>query len=196
MDRNESIKAEVDRITNEYRRANPRAARKQYPASKAQIARLAELGLLDYMPAAPYSKAIGYTEAELVIKAAETGPSAVFNAYGEGEATGPSALNSALSMAGDDEQDGSGEVARYIVGDETYLVARDGDAYALDAEWSDGPAAIFDHLPSAAEVEEVHRAAMGALETDDALRQLEVNAAVQEEARQLEVDAAAEEPLK
>ena len=115
MDRNESIKAEVDRIISEYRTRAPRAARKQYPASKAQIARLAELGLLDYMPAAPYSKAIGYTEAELVIKAAETGPSAVFNAYGEGEATGPSALWRALN-----ETDAAEDEA-------AYTVALDGD---------------------------------------------------------------------
>lgn len=132
MDRNESIKVEVDRITNEYRRANPRAARKQYPASKSQIARLAELGLLDYMPAAPYSKAIGYTEAELVIKAAETGPSAVFNAYGEGEATGPSALWRALNET--DAAEAAYTVALDGDGGHQTQAGASGMAYAAGAE--------------------------------------------------------------
>lgn len=48
-----------------------RAARKQAPIAKHQIATLTELGILDMVPNAPYSKYIGYSDAKAVIEAAQ-----------------------------------------------------------------------------------------------------------------------------
>jgi len=48
-----------------------RNARKQYPASKAQIATLTELGIIELMPNAPYSRTIGSSDAKAVIAEAQ-----------------------------------------------------------------------------------------------------------------------------
>jgi hypothetical protein len=54
--------------------------RKQYPVAKSQTAKLTELGILHLMP-----EHFGYTDAAVVIEAATSGKTAVFNAMGEGE---------------------------------------------------------------------------------------------------------------
>lgn len=97
MNRSEKIQNEVTRIINDYRDSNPRAARSQYPASKKNIAKLEELGLIEFMPKAPYSQTIGQTEANIIIAEAAKAPGAVMNAYGEGEETGGSDLWQALN---------------------------------------------------------------------------------------------------
>ena len=66
--------------------------RKQYPVSKAQIAKLTELNILNLMPAK-----FGYTDAAIIIEAATTGKIAVMNAAGEGEEIAAQPLNLALN---------------------------------------------------------------------------------------------------
>lgn len=92
----QKVQKEITDIINAYRKANPRFANKQYPAAKWQIQKLADMGVIEFMPNAPYQKNIGYAEADLVLKALQDKGSAVFNAYGEGEDIPPSALNKAM----------------------------------------------------------------------------------------------------
>ena len=73
--------------------------RKQYPVSKAQIAKLTELGILNLMPAK-----FGYTDAAVVIEAATTAKSAIMNAFGEGEEVPANPLNVALTAIDTDEE--------------------------------------------------------------------------------------------
>lgn len=68
-----------------------KAARKQYPAGKAQIVTLSELGIINLMP-----KGFGHSDAAAVIAEANRVKTAVFNAYGEGEVVPASDLNIAI----------------------------------------------------------------------------------------------------
>jgi hypothetical protein len=83
---------------------------RQYPASKRDLAKLTELGIIDMMPICkhPSCKAIGGTDAKRVIEAAEKKPGAVMNAYGEGDEIGASALWLALNEA-EETNDGDGD---------------------------------------------------------------------------------------
>lgn len=91
----EAVKAEIQNVINElHERIGRKAARKQYPIAKWQIAKLTELGILDLMPIG-----FGHSDAGAVITAATSGATAVFNAYGEGEDIPASALHSAIHAA-------------------------------------------------------------------------------------------------
>lgn len=79
-------------IAELHSRIGGKAARKQYAPAKWQIAKLTELGIIDLMPAG-----FGHSDACAVIKAATTKGTAVFNAYGEGEAVPASELNQAVN---------------------------------------------------------------------------------------------------
>lgn len=125
----QKVQQEITNIIDTYRKENPRFARKQYPAAKWQIEKLTELGLIEFMPAAPFSKTIGHTEADLVLKAVEDKASAVFNAYGEGEDVPASALNEAMSEDGDDDEPEADEA------DEALQELIDRVAAAEDAEY-------------------------------------------------------------
>lgn len=76
----------------------PNRLTRQYPASKKNIARLEELGILGMMPICehPSVRAIGQTDANAVLAAAEQASGARFNASGEGDDTAASALYEAL----------------------------------------------------------------------------------------------------
>jgi len=128
---------------------------RQYPASKAQLARLTELGIIDLMPICkhPSVKAIGHTDAKLVIAAAEDNASDLYKALHDVEpAPEPETTedeDEQTEVASYSFEDGEGE-------DVSYIVYREGSRYTVDAEWSDGPAWIGDHEPTEAEVEDVH----------------------------------------
>ena len=67
MTSSEAIQNEIKSIIgNLHQRIGGRATRHQYPSGKAQEKRLAELGLLDMMPAG-----FGHSDAKAVIEAAE-----------------------------------------------------------------------------------------------------------------------------
>lgn len=95
------VQATITEMIEEYRNNAGKWARNQYPASKTQIAKLTELGLIEFMPNAPYEKHIGHSEAKLVIEAASKSDTALFNAYDEGEAVAASELHTAIN---EDEQ--------------------------------------------------------------------------------------------
>jgi hypothetical protein len=74
------------------------ATRKQYPVAKSQLAKLEELGILNLMPTK-----FGYTDAAVVIAAATTGKTAIFNAMGEGEEIPAQPLFTAVNEDTDEE---------------------------------------------------------------------------------------------
>ena len=79
-------------IAELHSRIGGKAARKQYTPAKWQLAKLTELGIIDLMPAG-----FGHSDASAVIEAATTKGTAVFNAYGEGEAISASELTTAVN---------------------------------------------------------------------------------------------------
>lgn len=83
------------------------------------------------------------------------------------------------------------EITRYQIDDQVYIVLCDGDQYILDAEWSDGPAAIFDHVPTEEEVAVVHRDYLEALRLQDEMGKIEDEVDAIEQAR-FEAQLAAE----
>jgi hypothetical protein len=86
------VRSEIEKVIAENRsHMHPKQVRKQYAPGKAQLAKLTELGILDYMPAG-----FGFSDADAVIRAATADFSAVMNAYGEGEEVPASALNEAI----------------------------------------------------------------------------------------------------
>jgi len=128
---------------------------RQYPASKAQLARLTELGIIDLMPICkhPSVKAIGHTDAKLVIAAAEDNASDLYKALHDVEpAPEPETTedeDEQTEVASYSFEDGEGE-------DVSYIVYREGSRYTVAAEWSDGPAWIGNIEPTEAEVEAIH----------------------------------------
>jgi len=150
MNRNE-IKNEIENIVKAARERKP--LRKQYSVAKHQLRKLEELGITELMPAS-----FGYMDAAAVISAATEKPSAAFNAAGEGDSIGGSKLYKLLNAPA--EADEPEEVARYTFatddGDVTYIVTRERGVYTVDADWSDGEAAEFDHEPSEDEVRAIH----------------------------------------
>lgn len=94
------IRAEVERIVAANQaRLGGRGARNQYPIGKAQERELQALGLLEFVPRAPFSKTIGNNDARAVLEAArQASGTAVFNSYGEGVSVGSqSTLNRLMS---------------------------------------------------------------------------------------------------
>lgn len=87
----ELINQEIAKL---HKQIGGKAARKQYAPAKWQIAKLTDLGIIDLMP-----EGFGHSDADAVIKAATTVGTAVFNAYGEGEAVPASELNQAVNEA-------------------------------------------------------------------------------------------------
>lgn len=81
-------------IAELHARIGGKAARKQYAPAKWQIAKLTELGIIDLMPAG-----FGHSDADVVIKAATTEKTAIFNAYGEGETVLATDLYKAINEA-------------------------------------------------------------------------------------------------
>lgn len=63
-------------------------SRKQYPVAKHQIATLTELSLIDLMPLG-----FGYTDAAVIIEAAQDVETSIFNQSGEGESVPASKMN-------------------------------------------------------------------------------------------------------
>jgi len=78
-------KAKVQDIINGLVLSN--RVERQYPASKKNITKLEELGLIEFMPICnhPSVRAIGQTDANIVIAEATKAKSGAMNAYGEGE---------------------------------------------------------------------------------------------------------------
>ncbi len=72
-------------------RIGAKAVRKQYAVAKWQIAKLTELGIIDFMPTG-----FGHSDAKAVINEAVQSRTAVFNRYGEGEEVLASALHTAI----------------------------------------------------------------------------------------------------
>lgn len=80
---------------------------RQYPASKRNLAKLEELGLLKFMPTCNHPSVrgqIGQTDANRVIEEAGKAPGAVMNAYGEGEQTDGSDLWLALNETAETDE--------------------------------------------------------------------------------------------
>lgn len=200
----QKVRSEIEGLTasNPYR---------QYPANKSQAAKLAELGLAAMMPQrflGSGNYGIGNLDAKMVIEAAEdAGGRSIggFTAYGDGDAVSISAssLYQALHETEpvtddeDDEDDRPVEVARYAHddpgaedGEQIYIVyLRDGQ-YEVDAEWSDGPAAILDYLPTEEEVEKLHRDYLEAVRLSNELGRLEAEVAAIEQRKFEEREAA------
>lgn len=96
---------------------------RQYPASKRNLAKLEELGLLKFMPTCNHPSVrgqIGQTDANRVIEEAGKAPGAVMNAYGEGEQTDGSDLWLALNETAETEDDDDDD-------NEMYTITLDGD---------------------------------------------------------------------
>lgn len=194
----QKVRSEIERLTT----SNPY---RQYPANKSQAAKLAELSLAAMMPQrflGSGNYGVGNLDAKMVIEAAEdAGGMSIggFTAYGDGDVvrTSASALYRALHETEpvtddkddeDDEDDEPVEVARYAYddpsaedGEQFYIVyLRDGQ-YEVDAEWSDGPAAIFDYNPTEAEVEVIHLDYLEAVRLNNELGRLEAEVAAIEQ---------------
>lgn len=88
----EAIKTEIENILSTVKQP----LIKQYPAAKHQIAKLEELGLIEFMPTMR-KVGIGYSNAAAVIEAATSAKTAVMNAYGEGEEIAASKLYELLN---------------------------------------------------------------------------------------------------
>lgn len=104
-------------ISDLHTRIGGKAARKQYPVSKHQIATLTELGIIEFMP-----KGFGHADAKAVIEEAQRGSTAVMNAYGEGESIGASKLYRAIN-----------EVAKTIEA-QTFTVSERDNEIEIDGE--------------------------------------------------------------
>lgn len=199
----QKVRAEIEKVLEQYKNK----VWHQYPATKVQIAKLTELGIVDLMPRRAKGNVIGNYDAQLVIAAAEDAggkSTGGFTAWGEGDVvrTIASALYQALHEAepaaeDDAEDDEPVEVERYSCddpsaedGEQVYIVYRRGSVYELDAEWSDGPAAEFDHLPTVAEVEVVHQDYLEATRLIDDIARAESEAAEAEQRRFEEQQAA------
>ncbi len=88
----QAVRAEIEKtISNLHRRIGPKAIRKQFAAGKAQKELLANLGIIDLMPAG-----FGHSDARAVIDEAYKSKSAAMNRYGEGEEIGASKLYTLL----------------------------------------------------------------------------------------------------
>lgn len=201
----QKVRAEIEKVLEQYKNKVWR----QYPATKVQIAKLTELGIVDLMPRRAKGNVIGNYDAQMVIAAAEdAGGKSVggFTAYGDGDVvrTSASALYEALheskSATGDEDDEDNEpvpvEVDRHLFDDPdtedgaVYIIYQRGSVYEVDAEWGDGPAAIFDHLPTEAEVEVVHQDYLEATRLIDDIARAESEAAEAEQRRFEEQQAA------
>ena len=158
----ETIKNRINEVT-----AETRKYRRQYTPAKWQLEALEAAGLLEHMPAG-----FGNADADAVCKDArigkysnlETQATDGFDEVWTRTDAGLFFILSENDSNDDDNDDEPEEVARHTVDDNAYIIIRRNDEYEMDAEWSDGPAAIWDHLPSEAEVIEVHNTAMAVRE--------------------------------
>jgi hypothetical protein len=120
------VQTEITNIIDSFRKEAPRAARKQYPVAKHQINTLTELGIIDLMP-----KNFGYTDAAMVIEAAQDSGSQIggFLASGEGDVVSASAsdLNMAIEETG--KTLGYGEETQIC--DITFYTEDQGDFFTL-----------------------------------------------------------------
>jgi hypothetical protein len=171
---------------------------RQYPASKAQIARLAELGLVELMPRQAKGGVIGHTDAARVIEAAEDAGG--YRVHGdEGFHEAPSALWVALheddeAAANEEDEPEAEKIASYEIDDQVYVIYRRHGVYEVDAEWSDGPAAVFDHLPTEDEVKAIHSDYLNAKRAEHEYDAL-MDEIAAEEQRRFELSAAEEEEV-
>ncbi len=96
----EKVQQEISNIISElHTRIGGKAARKQYPVAKHQMATLEELGILDLMPSG-----FGHSDAKAVIEAAQADEQVGFNSYGEGDVTSASSkLYDLLHEANEEE---------------------------------------------------------------------------------------------
>lgn len=102
----QKVRAEIEKVLEQYKNKVWR----QYPATKVQIAKLTELGIVDLMPRRAKGNVIGNYDAQLVIAAAEDAggkSTGGFTAWGEGDVvrTIASALYQALHESNDDDSD-------------------------------------------------------------------------------------------
>lgn len=86
----EAVQNEINSIIEASHKALGKFASKQYPVGKAQLATLTELGIIEFMPNAPYSRTIGHSDAKAVIAAAQdSGKSVSTDALSDDPATYP-----------------------------------------------------------------------------------------------------------
>lgn len=86
----EAVQNEINSIIEANHKTLGKFSSKQYPVGKAQITTLTELGIIELMPLAPYSRTIGHSDAKAVIEAAQdSGKGASTDALSDDPATYP-----------------------------------------------------------------------------------------------------------
>lgn len=141
---NENIQNEINAIIEEnHKRIGGRAARKQAQIAKHQITTLTELGLIDYMPNAPYSRYIGYSDAKAVIEAAQDAGGKVYvSNYDDVSKSEASNLYQLLNAPVEEETedytviiDGDGGSQNMAGGVQAYHLGTTANIWQEDGEW-------------------------------------------------------------